>query len=256
MPSNTIRLERPNSDHARLVLDNAASHNALGTEELQALAMLTDELATHPPKVLSILAEGPCFGVGGDLKAMAQAISENRVDAWLTEAITTLNQSIMQLRALDSAIVVGVQGAVAGGTLGLVWVADHVIVTDNLRLNLAYARIGGSPDGGTSWFLPRLVNPLRAFELFTLCPTLDAQQTYSLGLANRIVPVQELRVAVDDVISHWLNVPSVSLTNFKRLLRQAHQQTLRNHLQQELCSFVEASGQLAFNNRVQEFFER
>lgn len=256
MTSHTVRLERPTLDHTRLVLDNAARRNALGVDELQTLAALTHELSTHPPKVLSILAEGPAFGVGGDLKAMAHAVSEDRVDTWLTEAITAFNQAITQLRALDSAIVVGVQGAVAGGTLGLVWAADHVIVADNLRLNLAYARIGGSPDGGTSWFLPRLVNPLRAFELFTLCPTLDAQQTHSLGLANQVVPAQTLRAAVDQVVNQWLDIPTASLSNFKRLLRDAPHQPLATHVQQELRGFVDASAQPAFGSRVQAFAHR
>lgn len=129
---------------------------------------------------------------------------------------------------------VGVQGAAAGGTLGLVWAADHVIVAEDLQINLAYARIGGSPDGGTS-FLPRLVNPLRAFELFTLCPTLDAARALRWGLIlPGGLPAASLGAAVDGVVARWLAVPDVSLRNFKRLLRDAQTQALAPHLAQEL----------------------
>jgi 2-(1,2-epoxy-1,2-dihydrophenyl)acetyl-CoA isomerase len=125
----------------------------------------------------NIVGEGTSFGVGGDIQSFGDALDQGAMEAWLREAIGHFNTAIGGLRALDAAIVVGIQGPVAGGTLGLVWACDHVIAADTLT----YARLGGSPDGGTSWFLPRLVNHLQAFELFTLTPTLDAQQACNWG---------------------------------------------------------------------------
>lgn len=256
MSTDAVRLEYPAPEHAHLVLANAARRNALGIPELRALAQATAALCAHPPKVLSIVAEGPAFGVGGDLRALDQALASDSIESWLSEAISAFNQAITQLRSLDTAIVVGVQGAAAGGTLGLVWAADHVVVADNLQLNLAYARIGGSPDGGTSWFLPRLVNPLRAFELFTLCPTLDAQQALQWGLANQVVPATQLNAAVGHVARQWLDVPTVSLRNLKRLLRDGQTQPLAPHLEQELRGFVSAARQPEFAARVKAFVGR
>ena len=253
MATDSIRLEHPAPQHARLVLAHPARRNALGIPELRALAEAVTALRAAPPKVLSIVAEGGTFGVGGDIQAFGQAVEQGRVGDWLREAVSQFNIAIEGLRALDTAIVVGVQGAAAGGTLGLVWAADHVIVAEDLQINLAYARIGGSPDGGTSWFLPRLVNPLRAFELFTLCPTLDAARALQWGLANQVVPAASLGAAVDGVVARWLAVPDVSLRNFKRLLRDAQTQALAPHLAQELQGFVEAGAQPAFEAKVRAF---
>lgn len=256
MSNVSVRLERPSAQHARLILANPGRCNALGISELRALAEAVEAMHAAPPKVLSILAEGPAFGVGGDIRAFGAALDRGDVAAWLSEALGHFNRAIEGLRALDTAIVVGVQGAAAGGTLGLVWAADHVIVADNLQINLAYARIGGSPDGGTSWFLSRLVNPLRAFELFTLCPTLDAYSAMQWGLANQVVAVAELTAAVDDVASRWLKVSDVSLRNFKKLLRDAPTQTLGQHLQQELNAFVHAGQTPVFSEKVRNFLAR
>lgn len=256
MSNVSVRLERPSAQHARLILANPGRRNALGISELRALAEAVDAMHASPPKVLSILAEGPTFGVGGDIRAFGAALNRGDVAAWLSEAVGHFNRAIEGLRALDTAVVVGVQGAAAGGTLGLVWAADHVIVADNLQINLAYARIGGSPDGGTSWFLSRLVNPLRAFELFTLCPTLDASSALQWGLANQVVAVAELTAAVDDVASRWLKVSDVSLRNFKQLLRDAPTQTLGQHLVQELNAFVRAGEAPVFAEKVRDFLAR
>lgn len=251
--TQTIRLERPSADHARLVLARPERRNALRIEELQALAQAAASLLQDPPRVLSIVGEGNSFGVGGDIQSFGDALDQGAMEAWLREAIGHFNAAIEGLRALDAAIVVGIQGPVAGGTLGLVWAADHVIAADNLSLNLAYARLGGSPDGGTSWFLPRLVNPLRAFELFTLTPTLDAQQACSWGLVNRVVPASGLLAAIDAVVEKWLAVPPQSLRNFKRLLKASAGNPLQTHLLEEIEGFVQAGEQPEFVDKVRAF---
>lgn len=251
--TETIRLERPSAEHARLVLARPERKNALRMQELKALAQATASLLQQPPRVLSIVAEGSAFGVGGDIPSFGDALEQGAMAAWLREAIGHFNAAIGGLRALDAAIVVGIQGPVAGGTLGLVWAGDHVIAADNLSLNLAYARLGGSPDGGTSWFLPRLVNPLRAFELFTLTPTLNAHQACSWGLVNHVVPATELLAAVDAVVAQWLTVPPQSLKNFKRLLTASANNTLLSHLREEMEGFVQAGRQPEFAERVKAF---
>lgn len=251
--TETVRLERPSEDHARLVLARPDRKNALRVQELKALAQAAESLLQDPPRVVSIVAEGPAFGVGGDIHSFGEALDQGAMESWLREAIGHFNVAISGLRALDAAIVVGIQGHVIGGTLGLVWAADHVIAADNLNLNLAYARLGGSPDGGTSWFLPRLINPLRAFELFTLTPTLNANQAFNWGLANQVVPANELIVAVDTVVARWLAVPQQSLKNFKRLLRASANNTLQNHLLEEIEDFVLAGQQSEFAESVKAF---
>jgi 2-(1,2-epoxy-1,2-dihydrophenyl)acetyl-CoA isomerase len=139
----TVRVDWPTPEHACLLITRAAQHNALGLDELAGLADAASHLSQARPRVLSIMADGPNFGVGGDIAAFAQAISDNQIEQWLRTAIGYYNRAISQLHALDAAVVVGVQGATAGGTLGLIWCADHVILADNVAINMAYAKLGG-----------------------------------------------------------------------------------------------------------------
>jgi 2-(1,2-epoxy-1,2-dihydrophenyl)acetyl-CoA isomerase len=253
MIHRSIRIERVSHEHGQIVLARPERRNALGLAELKQLAQIVLQLKDDPPKVLSILAEGSVFGVGGDIQEFGLQLEQGRMDEWLEQAISHFNVAIQGLRSLDSAIVIGVQGSAAGGTLGLIWASDHVIAAQNMNINLAYARIGGSPDGGTSWFLPRLVNPLRAFEMFSLSPSLDATRALQWGLVNQVVPVDALRASVDKVIAQWQNVPTVSLVNFKRLLRESQTAELAPHLEKELQGFQQACVQADFSERVRSF---
>ena len=137
--------------------------------------------------------------------------------------------------------------------MGLVWAADHVIAAEDLRINMAYARLGGSPDGATSWFLPRLVNPLRAFELFSLSRTLDAQLALEWGLVNKVVTTKDLSNSVGEISKKLSEVPLTTLKNFKRLIRNSMNNDLASHLNQELLGFKAASKQPEFIERVKLF---
>ncbi len=251
--AGTVVVTWPSHGHARLLLQRPAHHNALGLDELAGLSDAAQYLQNKQPKVVSILADSPNFSVGGDIKAFSQAISHDNLENWLRTAIGHFNSAISQLRNLDAAVVVGVQGASAGGALGLIWCADHVILTEDASISMAYAKLGGSPDGGTSWLLPRMVNPLRAFEMFTLMSSLKAKQAMDWGLANQLVTRADLGHSVDEVAKNWLALPSQSLKNIKQLLRSAPSQDLQTHLAQELEGFVSAGKQAEFKQRVLKF---
>jgi 2-(1,2-epoxy-1,2-dihydrophenyl)acetyl-CoA isomerase len=253
MPVETIRIEWPHAAHARIVLNRPERHNALRIGELRGLDLATQAIAQRGARVVSIVAEGDSFGVGGDIGEFAQALDEGRIDIWLREAGRHLNPAIARLRAMDAAVVVGAHGPVAGGSVGLMLCGDLVVAADDLRIDLAYARLGASPDAGTSWFLPRLVNPMRAFELLALGGAIDAAQALEYGLVTRIVPRGMLLDTVDTLAARLLDVPPVSLANFKRLVGASLQAPLETHLQHEIEAFVAAAAEPVFAARVRAF---
>lgn len=254
--NDSVRVEWPEAAHARLVLARPARRNALGLAELQALAQGVGVIGARSPRVLSVVAEGGAFSVGGDIEDFGAALAEGRMVAWLREAGVHVNAAIAGLHALEAAIVCGVQGSVAGGALGFVWAADYVVAADDLQLDLAYPRIGASPDAGTSWFLPRLVNPLKAFELMAMAPTLDAREALAQGLVSRCVPAAGLRQAVDEVAARLLRVPPAALKNIKRLLRRSPDSDLQGQLEAEIDAFAGAVDQPEFTAMVQAFLAR
>lgn len=253
MDIETIRVEWPREDYARLVFARPDKHNAWRHEELHGIARASEEIADRGARVVAIVAEGASFAVGGDVEDFVHVAGSDQIQHWLRAGGAGVNSAIARLKGLEAAVIVGAQGNVAGGSLGYMSVGDFVIAADDLRINLAYVRIGASPDAGTSWFLPRLVNPLRAFEMLALAETMGAQQALEWGLVNRVVPVAELRASVDAMAERLLNVPPVTLKNIKRLVSTSLETSLETQLYREIEGFSAAVAAPEFGPLVSQF---
>ena len=117
----------------------------------------------RPIRAVLISAAGPAFTVGGDLEHFGRRIAD--LDVALAEVIPDYHRTLARLAALEVPVVAAVQGAIAGGGLGLAWIADLVLAADDSVFATGFARLGLSGDGGCTWFLPRLVGLRRAQEM-------------------------------------------------------------------------------------------
>src|SRR5206468_11559804 len=137
-----------------------------------------------------ISADGPSFSVGGDMRHfLAQT---DRMADELSDMIGGYHPALARLAALPLPVVCAVNGAAAGGGLGLMWCADVVIAADDAKFATGFAALGLSGDGGSSWFLPRLVGLRRARELILHNRVLSATEALDWGLIDRVVPAADL----------------------------------------------------------------
>ncbi len=95
--------------------------------------------------------------------------------------------------------VAGVNGTVAGAGLGLMAAADLAVASRKAKFTSAYAKIGLTPDGSTTWFLPRLIGHRRTKELYLLNRVLSADEAMVWGLVNRVVAPDDLAATVDEI---------------------------------------------------------
>lgn len=252
----SVRLEWPTEGYARIVFARPEKHNAWRHKELLGIADATEEILDRGARVVSIVAEGPSYSVGGDIDAFVNAMEKERIGHWARQGGAGVNSAIARLKGLDAVVVVGVQGNVAGGGVGYMSVGDFVIAADDLKINLAYVRIGASPDAGTTWFLPRLVNPLRAFEMLALGETFDAQGALDWGLVNRVVSTDELRASVEAMVVRLLKVPPITLKNIKRLVSTSLETSLETQLFREIEGFAAALDTDEFKQCVRSFMAK
>src|SRR6201995_1452911 len=111
--------------------------------------------ADQTVRAVLIRAEGPSFTVGGDVAAMAQ-IPPAELPALVSRITGTYHATLQPLARLPVPVVTAVHGAVAGGGLGLVYVADIVLAAASARFTAGFARLRLSVDSGGTWCLPRL----------------------------------------------------------------------------------------------------
>jgi 2-(1,2-epoxy-1,2-dihydrophenyl)acetyl-CoA isomerase len=136
-------------------------------------------------------------------------------------------------------VVCAVRGGAAGGGLGLLWCSDLVIAASDLRLTSGFAHLGLSGDGGSTWYLPRLLGLRRALDLTLESPVLTAQQALELGLVSRVVDPAELDTAAEEAARRLASGPTVAYGHMRRLLRRSSTATFAEGLAAERAAIVD-----------------
>lgn len=163
--------------------DNANVLNlAMGRELLEAAIAC----GKHPEvRAVVLTGAGKHFCFGGDLRGMMAEGAA--VDAYLRELTSFLHQAISHFVRMDAPVIAAVNGTAAGAGVGLVAMADLAICARSAKFSLAYTGVALTPDGSTSFFLPRLIGSKRAMELILTNRPLTADEALSWGLVNRVV---------------------------------------------------------------------
>jgi len=214
---------------ARLTLDHPESANAIDLTfamEFEAAAL---ECAERGARAVLITATGKQFCVGGDLKSFAHS---DDLATTLDEVTTRLHAGIASLVESDAPVVAAVHGAVAGAGFGLVMAADVAIAAEGSTFLMAYTKIGLTPDGATSWYLPRLVGLRRALDLTLTNRSLDAREALEWGIISRVVD-EDAEGAAEVLAREFAGGPTGAYGAAARLLRTSEHVTLVDHLARE-----------------------
>lgn len=170
-------------------------------------------------RAVVLSGEGKNFCFGGDLRGMIASGSD--VTAYLMELTTNLHRGMAHLAAQAAPVIAAVQGAAAGGGLGLVLMADIVIAARSARFAPAYTGVGLTPDAGCTYLLPRVIGAKRAVEMLLTNRVLDARQAQEWGLVNTVVEDQELAASAAALAARLSEGPAGAYGTVKRLLAES-----------------------------------
>ena len=176
---------------ALVTLNRPQSSNTLNLQmamDLLAAAMTCARNAQVRAVVLS--GAGRHFSFGGDLRGMTG--HEGAGGDYVRELTTYLHAAISHFVRMDAPVIAAVNGTAAGAGVGLVAMADLALCGRSSQFNLAYTRVGLTPDAGTSFLLPRIVGLKRSMELLLLNRALSAAEALEWGLVNEVVEDDEL----------------------------------------------------------------
>jgi 2-(1,2-epoxy-1,2-dihydrophenyl)acetyl-CoA isomerase len=186
---------------------------AFGHDLLQA-ALKVEADSSIRAVVLTGAGKNFCFG--GDLRGMTQ--SGGDVEGYLRELTTHLHAAIVHFTRMDAPVVAAVNGTAAGAGLGLVLMADLAVAGAGAKFAPAYTGVGLTPDGATSFLLPRAVGYKRAMELFLTNRVLNAEEALAWGLVNQVVPDDQLLEAATKLATRLAAGPRGAHGLVKRLL--------------------------------------
>ena len=216
---------------------------------------LMDCIKDPAVRCVTVQGAGRAFMAGGDLKHFYENLSNIRDVAG--GLIEVYHECILLMTGMDKPIVTGVQGAAAGGGIGMALAGDYIIAADTAKFTMAYTGIGTSPDGGSTYLLPRLIGRRAALEMALLNKPIDAPRALALGMVNDVVAEDALQNTVEDVAKKLANGSAKALGNAKRLVNESLESTsLQAHLAREKELFLTCAVTGDFEEGLQAFFEK
>jgi 2-(1,2-epoxy-1,2-dihydrophenyl)acetyl-CoA isomerase len=248
-------------DVVRITINRPTQLNAINVLTARELSIAARRCSADPAVRCVVLtgAGDRAFCSGGDVAGFAS--DPTRVDILLEEMTEYLEEAISVFARMRAPVIAEVNGAVAGAGLGLLAAADFAIASEKARFTSAYTKIGLTPDGSTTWFLPRLIGLRRAKEMFLLNRSLSAEEAMAWGLVNRVVPAAGLSATVAQVAEQLAAGPTEAFGSVKRLLLLGGGESLEQQMKHESASIVQMSrtrdgltGVKAFKDKVEPSF--
>ena len=190
-------------------------------------------------RALVLTGTGKAFCGGGDVKDFAENLP--RIGLLVKELTTYVHGAVSRLVRSPKPVVVAVNGIAAGGGLSLALSGDLVLAAESARFTMAYSKIGATPDGSSSYFLPRLVGVRRALEMYLTNRALSAKEALDWGLVTRVIPDGELASATKALAKELANGPTKAFGAAKLLFQQSTQESLETQMELESQS-IAASG--------------
>lgn len=223
---------------ARVTLNRPARLNALDQEGAELWRDIANEIAERDDiRAVLLDAAGKAFCAGGDVRAMG---ADGYESGYIRVLADVIHEGHAVLRSTPKPIVGAVQGAVAGGGLGFMLVADYIVAADTAFFASRYAAIGLTPDCGVSTLLPEAVGMRRALELTLSDRRLSAEEALDWGLITEVVPAEELGTRVETIAAHWLNGAAGAYGEAKRLMHASTQRSYLENLHDEARTIEKA----------------
>jgi 2-(1,2-epoxy-1,2-dihydrophenyl)acetyl-CoA isomerase len=253
---NTLEIE-VDGPIGTLTLNRPDSLNAMSPELIGELTVAASWLADRAPiRALIVTGAGRAFCSGGDVNWFKRGVSDDDVDlpSEVRRGAEALHNAIVDFRRIPYPVIAAINGPAAGAGMSLALSADIRIASEDAFLAIAYGRIGAAPDGGMTYFLPRVVGPAKALELALNDPNLDANAALEAGLVSEVVPADQLLPRAREKAEKLAAKAPYYVRTAKRLLHESIENSINDHLQLERHGIADSMATEDLRRGVTAFF--
>lgn len=229
-----VLLESIHDGIATLVMNRPDRLNALNSELSTALNGALERIAQNDVvRVVVLTGAGRAFCAGGDLVAIGKGREAG--DARQLEPILRAGMQVaLKMRIMPQPVIAVVNGAAAGAGMNVALAADLRIAAEEAAFGQNFAKVGLFPDYGGTFFLPELVGPSKAAEMFYTGDMIDAKTALALGIVNRVVPGAQLESEARVFAEKLAAGPPVAIRAAKRVLFGSQREALEKALEAEV----------------------
>ena len=217
----TITLNRPEK------LNALVGH--MRRDLAEALEAAGSDRAVH---VVVITGAGRAFCAGGDISAMNDLIERQDADEF-SRLLGSARRVVTAIRQMAKPVIASVNGPASGAGFNLVLACDLRIASTNATFSQSFVKVGLHPDWGGTYFLPRLVTPNKACEMFFLGDAIDAEEARRLGIVNFVLEPEQLEAATRELAERLRDAPAISLGAAKQAVYMSQAAELEEMLRYE-----------------------
>ena len=251
MPSDFIDFTRKDS-LALITLNRPEARNALTPDMVADLGRIVADCAR--PEIRAVLLTGTegAFCAGADVKDFVENLESGGPDG-LSQRLRHLADSlhrdvVMGIRRLEKPVVAAVNGVAAGAGFSLALCCDLRVASADARFIMAYAGIGCTADGGSTYMLPRLVGLSKAMEIYMASQPIGAEYARELGLVNQVCPAEGFDRHALEMATRLAQGPTLAYGRVKALFDNSW----AAGLQEQLDAETDAISSIVFTGDFQE----
>lgn len=210
-------------------LNKPETRNALDMDMRAELKLVLQELEEDKDiRVIVLTGQDPAFCAGGDLRTMMESEPGKGY-----RRLHHVQQLVKAMRDSGKPIIAAVNGAAFGAGWSLALASDFVIAAENAKFGQAFIKVGLVPDLGSMYLLPRVIGLPKAKELMMTGRPIDAAEALALGIANQVVPREQLWTATMQLAVELAESAPQALTYIKSILNQTYEKDFAAILEYE-----------------------
>ncbi len=236
-----------------LTLNRPDKKNAMSEELLETLYHSLQNVEKEGASIVVIRGAGKTFCSGGDVIEFRDS---EEPAAKVDVMADFLNRGINLIRTIPAIVIAVLEGLAVGAGLSLSLACDLTLAEEKTVMNMGYRRIGLTPDGGGSIFLPRLLGMKRFNEAYFLSRNIAMAEAKELGLVNFVVNEGELEGRLAALIEEMKAMPMDTTKKMKELVNLALFPGLASHLDKERVGVSDFAGEPAFQERLKKLFKK
>src|SRR6201993_5089547 len=229
-----VLLETIENGVALRVMHRPDKLNSLNNEWATALNQTFEKIGRNDAvRVVVLTGAGRAFCAGGDLAAIGKG-REARDSKQLEPILRMGMGAMLRMRMIPQPVIAAVNGAAAGAGMNVALAADIRIAAEEAVFGQTFAKVGLFPDYGGTYFLPQLVGPSKAAEMFYTGEIIDAQTALLLGLVSRVVPAAQLETEVKTLAQKIASGPPLAIRAVKKMMFAEQKEALERALEAEV----------------------
>ena len=242
---------------AVVTLSAEAARNAFNSDSMGEISKTLNKLMDDPAiRGIVLTGTGRFFCAGADIEEFQRSIEEGRIGPLVDDLTSILHPLQIRMRTDPTILVAAMNGAAAGGGLGLALACDARVAAPEAKLAAAFFKLGLSPDGGTTWLLPRLVGNQITRRFFFNDETWSGAEALEKGAVDEVVSLDTLVNRAVEMASDWSRWSKMSRSGTKQLLDASTSTFFQTQLEFEQALIIAASQTKEFEEGVAAFLEK